>query len=217
MNLKHTIKIIDDLAAIISLSWLLEYEALLLKDHVKALVRAASFSIYCIGKLRCYHDKFSVERLVHAFVSSRLDYCNSLLFGLPERDISKLQRVQNAAARLVVKCKKQDHMKPILRDLHWLPVQQRIWYKIALLTFKALHGMAPKYVSDLVEEYKPSRSLRSSSKFLLRPQMLTKQRHMVIEHLLLQLLMYGTSFHFLYVQYKIRTHSRAGSTHTILN
>ena len=126
--------------------------------------------------IRRYLDKFSVERLVHAFVSSRLDYCNSLLFGLPERDISKLQRVQNAAARLVVKCKKQDHMKPILRDLHWLPVQQRIWYKIALLTFKALHGMAPKYVSDLVEEYKPSRSLRSSSKFLLRPQMLTKTK-----------------------------------------
>ena len=72
-------------------------------------------------------------------------------------------------------------MKPILRDLHWLPVQQRIWYKIALLTFKALHGMAPKYVSDLVDmvdEYKPSRSLRSSSKFVLRPQMLTMiQRH----------------------------------------
>ncbi|XP_072052036.1 uncharacterized protein [Amphiura filiformis] len=138
-----------------------------MKDHVKSVVRAASFAIYRIGKLRRYLDKSSVERLVHAFVSSRLDSCNAVLYGLQENEIAKLQRVQNTAARLVTKCRKDEHMKPVLRALHWLPVQQRIVYKIALLTYKALHGLAPRYISDLIEEYKPQRTLRSASQALL--------------------------------------------------
>jgi len=147
-----------------------------MKDHIKAITRAASFAIYRIGQLRRYLDRPSTERLVHAFVSSRLDYCNSLLVGLPDCELNKLQRVQNAAARLVTKCNKRDHMKPVLRDLHWLPVQQRIWFKIALLTFKALHGMAPCYISDLVKEYKPKRSLRSASQRLLCLPPITKTK-----------------------------------------
>ncbi|XP_072047052.1 uncharacterized protein [Amphiura filiformis] len=138
-----------------------------MKDHVKSVVRAASFAIYRIGKLRRYLDKSSVERLVHAFVSSRLDSCNAVLYGLQDNEIAKLQRVQNTAARLVTKCRKDEHMKPVLRVLHWLPVQQRIVYKIALLTYKALHGLAPRYISDLIEEYKPQRTLRSASQALL--------------------------------------------------
>ena len=67
-------------------------------------------------------------------------------------------------------------MTPVLKDLHWLPVQQRIWYKIALLTFKALHGMAPTYICDLVKEHKPRRSLRSSSQQLLSLPPLTKTK-----------------------------------------
>ena len=140
-----------------------------MKDHVKNLVRAATFAIYRIGKLRRYLDRPSVERLVHAFVTSRLDSCNALLYGLHEKEISKIQRVQNTAARLVTRCKKQDHMKPVLRDLHWLPVQQRIRYKVALLTFKALHGTAPTYIAELVEEHKPRRALRSASEVRLCP------------------------------------------------
>ena len=147
-----------------------------MKDHIKALTRAASFAIYRIGQLRRYLDRPSTERLVHAFVSSRLDQCNSLLYGLPECELAKLQRVQNAAARLVTKCNKREHMTPVLKDLHWLPVQQRIWYKIALLTFKALHGMAPTYICDLVKEHKPRRSLRSSSQQLLSLPPLTKTK-----------------------------------------
>jgi hypothetical protein len=71
---------------------------------------------------------------------------------------------------------KHEHMKPVLRDLHWLPVQQRIWYKIALLTFKALHGMAPKYITELVEERKSRRALRSASELLLRPPKIPKTK-----------------------------------------
>ncbi|KAJ8024621.1 hypothetical protein HOLleu_34570 [Holothuria leucospilota] len=145
--------------------------ALDMKEHVRRIVQAASFAIYKIGRLHKFLDSTSAERLVHAFVSSRLDYCNSLLYGLPSNEIDKLQRVQNSAARLVTRRKKYDHIKPVLHELHWLPVRERIIYKIALLTYKALHGMAPSYIADLLSEYKPSRSLRSSSQcFLKRPQ-----------------------------------------------
>jgi hypothetical protein len=76
---------------------------------------------------------------------------NKLLYGLPNRtDLIKLQRVQNAAARLVTSTRKYDHITRILRELHWLPVKFRIHFKLLLLAFKALHGMAPKYMVDLL-------------------------------------------------------------------
>lgn len=147
-----------------------------LKDHVNNIVSAASFAIYKIGQLSNYLDRKSTERLVHAFVTSRLDYCNSLLYGLPSNHISKLQRIQNSAARLVTRSKKHDHITPILRELHWLPVHYRINYKIALLTFKSLHGMAPDYISSLITKYSPSRCLRSSSEFFLSHPPISKTK-----------------------------------------
>ena len=88
--------------------------------------------------------------MIHAFITSRLDYCNSLLYGLANTGLAKLQRVQNAAARLVTSTRKYDHITPILCELHWLPVKFRIHFKIFLLTFKALHGMTPDYIRDLL-------------------------------------------------------------------
>ena len=134
-----------------------------MKDHVKNIVSAASFAIYKISQVSRYLDRKSIERLVHAFVTSRLDCCNSLLYGIPSSEIAKLQRIQNSAARLVTRSKKYEHISPILRKLHWLPIHQRINYKIALLTFKAIHGMAPTYISELISDYNPGRTLRSSS------------------------------------------------------
>ena len=139
-----------------------------MKEHVRRIVQAASFAINKIGRLRRFLDSTSTERLVHAFVSSRLDYCNSLLYGLPSSEIDKLQRVQNSAARLVTCVRKCDPIKPVLHELHWLPVRERIIYKIALLTYKALHGMAPSYIAELLSECNPSRNLRSSSQCFLQ-------------------------------------------------
>ena len=112
----------------------------------------------------------TTETLVHAFISSKLDNCNSLLFGLPKKLLDKLQYVQNAAARIITESKKHDHITPILINLHWLPIEFRIKYKIILLTFKALHGLSPIYIQELISVYKPNRNLHSSSQVLLLPQ-----------------------------------------------
>ena len=86
---------------------------------------------------------------MHAFVSSRVDYCNSLLYVLPAIQINKVQRVLNAAARLVSRAPRYCHVTPFLGEVHWLPVRQRINYTILLLTFKTIHGKSPVYLQEL--------------------------------------------------------------------
>ncbi len=79
------------------------------------------------------------EKLVHTFMTSRLDYCNPLLGGCPASSINKLQIVQNAAARVLTRSRKYDHITPIVQSLHWLHIKFRISYKILLLACKALN------------------------------------------------------------------------------
>ena len=110
----------------------------------------------------------NIGRLVHAFVSSRLDNCNSLLFGLPLYQIERLQRIQNTAARVVTLSSIKEHITPISNDLHWLTIHNRIKFKLLLLTYKALNGFAPTYLSELIQPYKNQRNLRSNNQYLLR-------------------------------------------------
>ena len=138
-----------------------------LENQITSMCKSCFFHIKNIWKIRKFISFEACETLVHAFISSRLDFCNSLLYGMPKYLIQKLQRVQNAAARLVSGCHKHDHITPVLYRLHWLPVEQRIEYKILLLTFKALNDCAPSYLSELVKPYVPPRSLRSKSSNLL--------------------------------------------------
>ena len=89
------------------------------------------------------------------------------MYGLPACTISKHQRLQNSAARVVTRSRKVDHIRPILGDLHWLPVSKRITFKVLSLTNRALHGLAPDCIADLVMRYSPARSLRSTNERLL--------------------------------------------------
>ena len=108
-----------------------------------------------------------VEILVGDSITSRLDYCNALLYGLPEYALYRLQSVQNSPARLVIQSRRYDHITPILYHLHWLPVQERISFKTSTVTWRALHGPAPDYISALVTLYIPQRSLRFAHENLL--------------------------------------------------
>ncbi len=105
------------------------------------------------------HD--AVQTVVHAYVTNTFDYCNSLLYGRPNYLITKLQYVQNLAARLLTSTQKFDHITPVLIQLHWLPVKFRIAFKLLLLTFKALHHKALEYICNLITVYESSCNLRS--------------------------------------------------------
>ena len=114
-----------------------------------------------------YLSTESIKTLVHAFVTSRIDNCNALLYGLPSYLIQRLQYVLNSTARLISLSRKADHITPLLIDLHWLPVEQRINFKVLLFTYKIVNGLAPLYlnVNDLLVPYVPRRALRSAEKF----------------------------------------------------
>ena len=114
---------------------------------VSNLCKSASFALNRIGNIRQNLDQPCTEKLIHAFVSSKLDYCNSLLHGLPDKEILKLQRVQNSAARLVTKTRRVDHIIPILHELHWLPVRKRSIFKILLITYKVIKWLSTQLLT----------------------------------------------------------------------
>ena len=139
-----------------------------LNFNITKTCRRAFFHLHNIRRVRKYLSIESAEKLVHVFITSRSDYCNSLLYGLPHCALIKLQRVQNAAARVLYLAPRYYHITPILYELHWLPVTFRIEFKIIIITHKAIHGTAPNYLSSLVN-FKPNSiySLRSNNKYLL--------------------------------------------------
>jgi hypothetical protein len=139
-----------------------------LDDHVNQMCKSARFHLFNISRIRNHLPTKSCEQLVHAFIFSKLDYCNGLLYGLPKKQLRKLQLVLNSAARVVRKVPKFDHITPTLQLLHWLPIPARIEFKIALMVFKARHDQAPSYLLELVHEHEPDRHLRSSESSLLR-------------------------------------------------
>jgi hypothetical protein len=142
-------------------------ETLSLEQHIKQVCKSSFFHLRNISRIRKYLTPESTEVLIHAFVSSKLDYCNSLLYGLPKFLLQKLQSVQNSAARIISRSRKYDHITPVLTQLHWLPVHYRIVFKILLLVYKSLNGICPVYLSSLLSYRKSTRSLRSVSNELL--------------------------------------------------
>ena len=120
-----------------------------------------------IGHIRKYLTIDATKSLVNSLVTSRLDYCNALLSGVPKTTLNKLQNVQNTAARVVIKTSRYCHITPILKELHWLPVQYRTQYKILTHTYKALHEQSPVYIKELLQVYRPRRDLRSQNNPLI--------------------------------------------------
>uniref|UniRef100_A0A669DDM8 Reverse transcriptase domain-containing protein n=1 Tax=Oreochromis niloticus TaxID=8128 RepID=A0A669DDM8_ORENI len=135
--------------------------------QISSVVKGSFYHLRILAKVKSYLCRNDLERVVHAFITSRLDYCNSLCAGLDRSCLHRLQLVQNTAARMLTGSKKRDHITPVLCSLHWLPVAFRIDFKILLLVFKVLNSTAPPYLAELLSIYCPRRSLRSADLMLL--------------------------------------------------
>ena len=144
-------------------------------SHIKSITKTAFYQLKNISRVKGFMSQTDQEKLIHAFISSRLDYCNGLLTGLPQKSIKQLQLIQNAAAQVLTRTKRSEHITPVLKSLHWLPVSYRIDFKILLLVYKSLNGLGPEYMNDILVEYKPSRALRSTdSGQIVEPRVQTK-------------------------------------------
>ena len=138
-----------------------------MKSQISSVVSSASFHIHNIWRIRKYLTQKATEQIVHSFVTCRLDMCNSLYVGLPKKQVARLQRVQNMAARLVTIRSRSYSISEILGSLHWLPVSKRIIYKMLLITYKTLYYSSPQYLYQILKYHTPARNLRSSSQFQL--------------------------------------------------
>jgi hypothetical protein len=138
-----------------------------MEAQVSKICSSAYLGLRNISRIRRFLSQTVTERLVHAFVTSKLDMGNSLLFGISQAQLDRVQRIQDNAARLVTRTGRFEHVTHILQQLHWLPVRQRIVYKILLHVYRAVNNLAPAYITELLQEHVPARSLRSSSDKLL--------------------------------------------------
>ncbi|KAK3551148.1 hypothetical protein QTP70_013915, partial [Hemibagrus guttatus] len=144
-------------------------------SHVTNVTRSCRFLLYNIRRIQPFLSTKATQVLVQSLVISRLDYCNSLLAGLPLNAIRPLQMIQNAVARFVINLPKLSHTTPLLRSLHWLPVAARLRFKTLMLAYKAKNGPAPSYLKALVTPRTAPRSLRSTSTAQLVPPSLREK------------------------------------------
>ena len=131
------------------------YSRFQFQTHINKTCQSAFYSIYNIRRIRKFLSFEAAKTLVQALVISHLDYCNSVLYGIPAMHTNKLQRVQNAAARLLTNKPRYSHITPVMVDLRGLPVRFRIIFKVILLTFKAVYGTAPTYITNLLSFNNP--------------------------------------------------------------
>ena len=133
-----------------------------MKDQISAICKSTHYHLFNIGRIRKCITQEACEKLIHALVTSRLDNGNATLSGLPDNQLNRLQRMLNIAACIIMLTSSTNRITSILKELHWLPVKKRIEYKIVLLPFKALHGLAPQYIAQLLKLKPTPRPLRSS-------------------------------------------------------
>lgn len=152
-NMKQTVtvgsSVIQPSAVVRDLGVLLDQD-LGMTQHIARVTSSCFYQLRRLRNLRRLVDQELVSQLVHSFVLSRLDYGNSVLAGLPKSAIMPLQRVQNAAARLILDLRMNEHVTPALRQLHWLPVDMRVNYKLCTMMHSIHTGQCPTYSADMV-------------------------------------------------------------------
>ena len=115
-----------------------------MNKQISATCKAAWYHLYQVGKIRSYIMEDQAKTIIHSHVTSRLDSNNGMLVGLPKKELRRLQLVQNAGARLIKGLRKHDHITPTLRQLHWLPVEQHIVFKVLMMLYKAINFQGPE-------------------------------------------------------------------------
>ena len=135
--------------------------------HVSDICKSTSFHTRALAHVRRSITTDMARTVATAIVGSKLDYCNSLLFGASDKNISRLQRIQNNLARVVTNRGRYDRITPILAELHWLPIKERIEFKLCTLTYKVRTNKQPAYLASCLTESGPTRTLRSASRHLL--------------------------------------------------
>ena len=136
-------------------------------QHINSITSIAWLHLRNLFKIRSCLTQEACIALVHAFVTSRIDLYNSLLYGVPQNQLNKIQKVLNCAAKLILGGKKFDSVTPLLDKLHWLPIEKRIEYKLLVITYKCMHNQGPEYLKEHLIPYTTARNLRSTNENLL--------------------------------------------------
>ena len=142
-------------------------DALGMNNHVQHVCSVAYFHLHCIGRIRNLLERKTTEIMIHTYMTYHRDNRSCLLYGITDHLVTRLRRVRDAAARLIIRTKKHDHITAVLLDLHWLPIKQRVEYKLLLLTCRSLHGLFASYLTGLLSHYQSTRALRSADAQLL--------------------------------------------------
>ena len=132
------------------------------RKHITQICSSCRYHMRDLRRIRRHLNLNCAKSLAYALVASRLDYCNSLLYGVAGGDIDRLQNVQDELARIVTRSRPFSHAPPLRQSLHWLPIVSRINFKVILLTFKTLQTGQPSYIHNILFKATPSRALRSN-------------------------------------------------------
>ena len=157
-------------------------------DHISGICRSTHFHLRSIGRIRNLLTFDATAQLIHAVITTRLDFCNSILYNLPNNKIERLQRIQNQSARMLKQIPRRNHITPVLRELHWLKNYYRNIVKILLLTHNAVNNTAPEHLFDLIRFNVKSTTVRTRASFdpclLCVPQLVKCVLiHSLIDHL----------------------------------
>ena len=124
-------------------------------EHINKVCQMAFWEVQRISSVRQYLTEDAAKTLVVSLVLSCLDYGNRLLAGVPGCLLHKLKKIQNASARWILKSSRQEHTKPLLKALHWLPISDRIAYKQSCMCYNSVTASTPQYLADLLQMYMP--------------------------------------------------------------
>ena len=169
---------------------------LIMNAHVSNIPRTCYFELRCLASIRRFLTSTATATHVSAFVLSRIDYCNSLLFGSTHDVTSHLQRILSYAARVILRLPKSSSITIHLKSLHWFPVKVRSTYKIACLCYHCRNSTAPSYVTDMLHEKHctPATLAPAHTSCLFSIDLHTVRQHLVTVHFILLLLLSGNLF-----------------------